>query len=75
MWAEVTWQGRMFLVLFKGRGGRRVSPRFYLFVSDVNLQNEGGGLGLRFSCVVSGLEKLSLALTQVVKNVVVCGSF
>ena len=34
------WQGGKFLVLFKGRG-RRVSPRFHLFVSDVNQRNEG----------------------------------
>ena len=24
-------------------GGRRVSPRFYLFASDVNQENEKGG--------------------------------
>ena len=29
------WQGGRFLVLFKG-GEDRVSPRFYLFVSNVN---------------------------------------
>ena len=26
----------VFLVLFKDVGGRRVSPRFYLFISDIN---------------------------------------
>ena len=31
-----------FLVLFKG-GGRRVSPRFHLFVADVNQGKEGAG--------------------------------
>ena len=31
----VRWKGGRFLVLFKG-GGCRVSPRFHLFVSDVN---------------------------------------
>ena len=31
----VRWHGERFLVLFEG-GGRRVSPRFHLFVSDVN---------------------------------------
>ena len=36
----VRWEGGMFLVLFKG-GERRVSPRFHLFVSDVNQGNEG----------------------------------
>ena len=30
------------LVLFKDRG-RRVSPRFYLFVSDINQWNEEAG--------------------------------
>ena len=29
------WQGGTFLVLFKS-GGRRVSPRFHLFVYDVD---------------------------------------
>ena len=35
-------EGGRFLILFKV-GGRRVSPRFYLFVSDVNQRNEGAG--------------------------------
>ena len=35
----VKWQGGRFLVLLEG-GGRRVSPRFNLFVSDVNQRNE-----------------------------------
>ena len=34
----VGWQGGRFLVLFKGRG-RRVGPRFYLFLS-VNQRNK-----------------------------------
>ena len=33
------WQGGRFLVLFKGEG-YRVSPRFHLFVSDVNQGKE-----------------------------------
>ena len=33
------WEGVRFLVLFK-RGEQRVSPRFYLFISDVNQGNE-----------------------------------
>ena len=32
----------VFLVLFKN-GGRRVSPRFHLFISDVNKTNKEGG--------------------------------
>ena len=32
----------VFLVLFKD-GGRRVSPRFHLFVSDVNQGNKEAG--------------------------------
>ena len=44
---EVRWQGGGFLVLFKGRG-RGVSPRFHLFVSDVNQQKEGAGWVLDF---------------------------
>ena len=39
----VRWDGWRFLVLFKG-GEHRVSPRFYLFVSDVNQGSEGDGL-------------------------------
>ena len=34
------WEGGRFLVLFKC-GEHRVSPRFNLFVSDVNRGNEG----------------------------------
>ena len=37
---EYRWQGRRFPVLFTGRG-RRVRPRFHLFVSDANQRNEG----------------------------------
>ena len=33
----VKWQGGRFLVLFKS-GGHRVSPRFHLFISDVDQQ-------------------------------------
>ena len=33
------WEGEKFLVLIKC-GERRVSPRFHLFVSDVNQGNE-----------------------------------
>ena len=39
----VKWQGGRFLVLFKC-GGHRMSPRFHLFVSDVDQQwNKGAG--------------------------------
>ena len=38
----VRWQGGRFLVLFEGEG-RRVSPTFHLFISDVNQGNEGPG--------------------------------
>ena len=34
------WQGGRFLILFNG-GERRVSPRFHLFLSDVNQGKEG----------------------------------
>ena len=36
----VRWEGGRFLVLFEG-GEHRVSPRFYLFVSNVNQGNKG----------------------------------
>ena len=36
----VRWQGGRFPVLFNS-GGRRVRPRFHLFVSDANQRNEG----------------------------------
>ena len=35
-------EGGRYLVLCKG-GGHRMSPRFYLFVSDVNQENKGAG--------------------------------
>ena len=38
----VRWHGERFLVLFEG-GGCRVSPRFHLFVSDVNQENKEVG--------------------------------
>ena len=39
----VKWQDGKFLVLFKS-GGHEVSPRFHLFVSDVDQQqNKGAG--------------------------------
>ena len=37
----VKWQGERLLVLFKSRG-RRVSPRFHLFASDVDQQRKEG---------------------------------
>ena len=50
------WQVGRFLVLFK-IGGRRVSPRLYLFVSDIDQQrNEGVGW-------IQGMEGLSLDQT------------
>ena len=39
----VRWQVGRFLVLFKD-GECRASPRFYLFVSDVNQENARNGL-------------------------------
>ena len=44
----------LLLVLFKN-GGRRVSPRFNLFVSHVNQGNEEVGVSSRFPCVTPGL--------------------
>ena len=44
---EVRRLGGRFLVLFKGRG-HGVSPRFHIFVSDVNQQKEGAGWVLDF---------------------------
>ena len=59
------------MVLFKG-GGRRVSPRSHLFVSDVSQVR--GGMGSRFSYVATAMERLSLDLVQAVKNIVGCWS-
>ena len=42
------YEGGRFLVLFKG-GEDRMSPRFYLFLSDVNQGNKGDGLKI-FLC-------------------------
>ena len=56
--------GGRYLVLFKD-GGHKTSPRFHLFVSDVNQGNEG---------LAPGMEKLSLDLSRAVKHTVGCGS-
>ena len=50
-------KGGRYLVLFKDRG-HKVSPKFHLFVSDVNQRNQGS----RFSCVATGMERLFLNL-------------
>ena len=39
----VRWECEGFLVLFKGEGCR-LSPRFYLFVFDINQRNKEAGL-------------------------------
>ena len=67
------WQGGRFLVLFKG-GRCRVSQTFHLFVSHVNQWNKRDRMDSRCSCVDTGMEKLPLNLTQVVKNMVGFGS-
>ena len=59
------WQGGRLMVLFKG-GVRRANPKFHLFVSDVNQRRSK--MGTRFSCMAAGVERLSLELTQAVKN-------
>ena len=51
-----------------------MSQRFDIFVSDVNEWNKRDRMGSRCSCVVAGMEKLPLDLTQVVKNMVGFGS-
>ena len=48
-------EGGKHLLLFKG-GRRWISPRFHLFVSDVNQRD---GMGSRFSCAAAGIERLS----------------
>ena len=53
--AEIT--SSVFLVLFKD-GGCMESPRFHLFVSDVNQRIKDGGIS-RFSCVAPGVERPS----------------
>ena len=61
----VRWEGGRFLVLFKG-GEHRVSPRFYLFVSDVNQGNEGDGLKIFLHVHRDG--RHSLDLPRAAKN-------
>ena len=65
-------KGGSYLVLFKG-GGHKMSPRFHLFVYDVSQGNEGVGCS-RFSCMATGMERLSLDLLRAVKNIVGHGS-
>ena len=45
-------------------GGRVVRPG----------RERRGGMGSKFSCVAAGMERLSLDLSRVVKNIVGCGS-
>ena len=52
----------------------RVSQTFHLFVSHVNQWNKRDRMDSRCSCVDTGMEKLPLNLTQVVKNMVGIGS-
>ena len=61
------WEGGDFQVLFKGEGCR-VSPRFYLFVFDINQGNKEAGC-IKF-CMALGMERLSLQLLQAVRNIV-----
>ena len=56
-------EGGRFLVLFK-RAGCKLSPRFHLFVSDVN---QGSEEAARFSCVTPEMEGLSIDLPRAVK--------
>ena len=44
------WEGWRFLVLFKG-GGCRVSPKFHLFVFDVNQGNKETGWNCHWNCM------------------------
>ena len=69
----VRWQGGRFFVLFMV-GGRRVRPRFHLFVSDAIQRNEGTGCVQDILAWPQGMERFSLDLTQFVRNVAGCGS-
>ena len=69
----VRWQGGRFFVLFMV-GGRRVRPRFHLFVSDAIQRNEGTGCVQDILAWPQGMERFSLDLMQFVRNVAGCGS-
>ena len=45
-----------------------MAPRFHLFVSNVDQQNEGGRIDSRLSCMAGEMERLSLDLMQAAKN-------
>ena len=64
-------QGGRLMVLFKG-GVRKMNPRFHLLVSDVFQWRSK--MGTRFSGVAAVTERLSLDLTEAVKNIVGFGS-
>ena len=80
-WVVVAWSRKsclgpteissfVFLVQFKD-GGRMVSLRFDLFISDVNQGNEDlecKKVGSRFSCMAPGMERFSLDLQRAVKK-------
>ena len=50
----------------------RVTPRFHLFVSDVNQGKEKAGWIQDFFCVAAGMERLSFDLSRDVKYMVGC---
>ena len=69
-WVVVAWSRKswvelaeiisfVFQVLFKD-GGCRVSPRFHLFVFNINQGKEEVGVSSRFPCVTSEMERFSL---------------
>ena len=62
------WKSGGFLVLFKGEGCS-VSPRFYLFVFDINQGNKRQD-GFKKFCVALGMERIFLHILQVVRNMV-----
>ena len=55
------------IILFKD-GGRRVSARAYLFVSDIKSRELGGGTSSRLLYVTPRIETFSLDLQGAAKN-------
>ena len=49
-WESGGSEGGRFLVLFKG-GGRRVSPKYHIFVFDINQGNKETGWNYHWNCM------------------------
>ena len=64
----VRWEGGRYVVLFKG-GGCRLSPRFLLLFL-ILIKGTKRWNGFKIFCMAPGMERLSLHLLGVVRNII-----